>query len=206
MARLDKRKEPVNFNVGEIISPFQLKGQRWDQPLGQWRQKAALWRKVFWLQAITIALLTLWALTLLAGPRHQVLMAEISSQGFLIQPGYLGRSANVMNVMLRDYIKRFMLSKTFAISNSDVAAKTILPYWQWLNSAKIVNIKLIGSDEYQVVLQQPGVQKELIMLIASRVKLSSSQKLNNPLGFRLLQFDWPNSKQKAGVRHDKKGK
>lgn len=72
-----------NYNFGEIITPFNNKGQQWDHPIGAKRENAKFWRTGFFCLTSLCVIFSVLFITMLHTKTHTIFVAQLTNKGLV---------------------------------------------------------------------------------------------------------------------------
>jgi len=170
MAEIKASAEALNYNYGEIITPYQLPGQRFDSPIGAFREKALMWRLGTFISMGLSGALILLLILQIYQPLHSVIAVQMTPKGFVRSAAPLTNEytlpSNVSEQFIKNYIGAFFSKeglesliqkdKNFiqAFSSKEVT-QSYLNLLEQINHEdlaqpiEISEVNLIGPNTYQ---------------------------------------------------------
>ena len=170
MSEIKVTAEAVNYNYGEVITPYQLAGQCFDQPIGAWRAKAAVWRVATLISLFASGILLALFILQVYQPQHSIVTVQISPKGFVRSAAVLTDEYTIPSEISGQFIKNYVAAffseqglenlqqknKDFVYSFSSESVSK--DYLKLLNNKiyqgvseplKVTEINWVSSDTYQ---------------------------------------------------------
>mgnify|MGYP001053684869 CR=1 FL=1 len=168
MANLQSNKDIKQYNYGEVITPYQLKTQQWDFPLGRYQAAAAKWRYGAFISLSVSVLFALLFILLLSLPKQQVFAVQTTKNGFVSEVYRLDRHYQIPVSLYEQFIGHYVKSVLSVTLSSERNRRNQL-FAEWFSHRKVINALRQGIH----IL--PSGQRELVMI--NRIEsLPSSKK------------------------------
>jgi len=108
MAEIKASAEAVNYNYGEITTPYQLPGQRFDAPIGSLRENALMWRMGTFISMGLSAVLILLLIFQIYQPLHSIMAVQITPKGFVRSVAPLTEEYTIPKGVSEQFIKNYI--------------------------------------------------------------------------------------------------
>ncbi len=108
MAEIKASSEAVNYNYGEIITPYQLPGQRFDFPIGLLREKALMWRMGTFISMGLSGALILLLIFQIYQPLHSITAVQMTPKGFVRSVSTLTEEYTIPKGVSEQFIKNYI--------------------------------------------------------------------------------------------------
>lgn len=108
MAEIKASAEAINYNYGEIITPYQLAGQNFDTPIGSFREKARMWRVGTFVSMGLSGILILLLIFQIYQPLHSIMAVQITPKGFVRSISPLTEEYTVPKGVSEQFIKNYI--------------------------------------------------------------------------------------------------
>ncbi len=108
MSEIKTSAEATNYNYGEITTPYQQMGQRFDHPIGAWREKAALWRVGTLISLVLSSLILILFVLQIYQPQHSILAVQITPNGFVRTASLLTDEYTIPEKISQKFIQTYI--------------------------------------------------------------------------------------------------
>ncbi|TNF69490.1 MAG: hypothetical protein EP298_03110 [Gammaproteobacteria bacterium] len=163
-------KELRPYRYGEIETPFLIKTQMYDVPIGQWRYKAYFWRKVFFINLGISILLTLFFIMIASVRPFNIVVVSVTPEGHV-------RNVSSLNL---DHKADVALYQDFIFSG--LATMLNQAQHQQLNPIGKSQLELFFSNEAKKVFESFLVDNKVTMFNLNVCQFS----VNNKIGCLLV--------------------
>lgn len=108
MSEIKTSAEATNYNYGEVITPFQQTGQRFDFPIGAWREKAAFWRMGTFGALVLCCLVLLLFILQISQPQNSIIAVQITPSGFVKTASLLTNEYTIPEPVSAEFIQNYI--------------------------------------------------------------------------------------------------
>lgn len=198
MADITRTPVQINYNYGSVWTPYQRTGQRWDRPIGIWRERTSKLRTACLLLLGVNLILGILFVMLLAEPKQQVFVAQVQSDGYIEKVGYLAQPPKVLQTVtalfLTQYVNSLMgdqqFAKNYTLNPKDWALiqQHIDPLLKKQAKVEINSMQALAAGQYQIMISlqtsgaKPVIQRYALSIGFEHLDHHSDIKLHdNPL-------------------------
>ncbi len=179
MAEIKANAEALNYNYGEILTPFQTSGQNFDLPIGSFREKAAMWRVGAFISMGVSGILILLLILQIYQPLHSIMAVQITPKGFVRSVLPLTNEytlpANVSEQFIKNYIGAF-----FSKAGLEQLIQKDKAFIQAFSSKSVTKsyLNLLGQINHEN-LAQPVTVSEINLVDPNIYEATWSQEIKN---------------------------
>ncbi len=191
-----KQTNALTYHYGEVSTPYAQMQQQWDFVIGRRVNQAAFWRYltlVFLLCSVLLSVVFIW-MDSVSPPA--VLVAQVSSKGYLVRVGQLTQTTELPITVKKQFIRQYLSAMLVDKSNKD----SIITHIPHSISQKLIalradmtkgslptmwQIKPLTGQWFEVKLPLKSGEKYIKLHLSQSNVVSQERLMRNPFGFTI---------------------